>query len=299
MKDAHRIAAFRQLCCLGVGAQASMATLLRATRELVPSDSAGFFWVNTAGEMTQLYAERVLPQSASQLFFERYHDGAAQSFTTQFRERVAKAESVSAFVPDAATQRSEYYNTILRSLDAHYILHGVVRDAGAALGQVSLYRNKAGKTFSAAERQRLADIVHYFAHALARPSQPTSDYVETDDEGVVIIDSQGAVQHAAGQSRRLLQMATNPQASAQAPLGAGMAQAVLQDLVRRLEGAVANAGHAAPPKRRLPCKSVGKSRWCCVWLRGYANSTYRRSCSKWRCLSRRGKPTAKSPPVPT
>jgi DNA-binding CsgD family transcriptional regulator len=225
-----------------------MPALLKQVRELVPSDSAGFFWVNAAGDMTQLYAERVLPQAASQLFFERYHDGAEHTFKQDLKRRASEPSAVSAFTPDAKTQAGDYYNTILRALDAHYILRGVVRDGGGALGQISLYRSKTGKGFNASERERLSDIVHYLAHALARPTAAAGEFTETDDEGVVLVDAQGVVQHAAGQSRRLLLMAANPQGGATASPTAPIVQAVMGDLVARLRGARTRDEHTAPPR---------------------------------------------------
>jgi hypothetical protein len=38
----------RQICCLGLPGELLMASLLPALRELVPSDSAAFFWVRLA-----------------------------------------------------------------------------------------------------------------------------------------------------------------------------------------------------------------------------------------------------------
>ena len=46
-----------------------MASLLPSLRELVPSDSAGFFWVDARGEMSNLYAERMLPADVMALYF--------------------------------------------------------------------------------------------------------------------------------------------------------------------------------------------------------------------------------------
>jgi hypothetical protein len=51
-----------------------MASLLPALRELVPSDSAAFFWVDSRGEMQNLYAERLLPAEVMSLYFERYYE---------------------------------------------------------------------------------------------------------------------------------------------------------------------------------------------------------------------------------
>jgi hypothetical protein len=75
MKNAAMLAHIRQLCCLGLPGELLMGALLPALRELVPSDSAGFFWVDARGDMANLYAERLLPADVMSLYFERYYDG--------------------------------------------------------------------------------------------------------------------------------------------------------------------------------------------------------------------------------
>jgi len=61
MKPSNRRTHVRQLCCLGLPSEQLMPSLLKAVRQLVGADSAGFFWVDAQGDMTNLYAERLLP----------------------------------------------------------------------------------------------------------------------------------------------------------------------------------------------------------------------------------------------
>ena len=75
MKQSLVRARIRQLCCLGLPGELLIGALLPAIRELVPSDSAAFFWVDSRGEMQNLYAERMLPADLQTLYFERYYDG--------------------------------------------------------------------------------------------------------------------------------------------------------------------------------------------------------------------------------
>jgi DNA-binding CsgD family transcriptional regulator len=250
MKESAKLASIRQLCCLAVGSQASMPALLRALRDLVPAESAGFFWVNAAGEMANLYAERMLPEPAMQLFFERFHDGPTHSFRREFRARVRDPDPVSVTSPSAEFERSDYYNEVLRSLDAHHVMHGVVREHGAALGQVSLYRPKRATGFSNDERARLASVTHYLAHALAQPqaNEGSGEFADTDDEGVVVVDRVGRVVHAADRSRRLLLLATHPTQGIASPprIGNPQVQIVLSQLVDRLAGIFAGAGDTPP-----------------------------------------------------
>lgn len=60
MKSSAALAHIRQLCNLGLGSEAVMPALLRSVRQLVRADSAAYFWVDARGEMSNMYAERML-----------------------------------------------------------------------------------------------------------------------------------------------------------------------------------------------------------------------------------------------
>src|SRR5258708_32895216 len=102
-----------------------MSSLLPALRELVPSDSAAFFWVDSRGEMRNLYAERLLPADVMSLYFERYYEGREASFRKAFLERAAEPEGVVSTSADGELRKTGYYNEILRRLDAHHVLYGI------------------------------------------------------------------------------------------------------------------------------------------------------------------------------
>ena len=94
MKRTTQLAHIRQLCCIGLHGQALMPALLRAIREYVSADSAGFFWVDTQGEMTNLYADRMLSPNLMRLYFERHYDGGEHPFRRAFLERARASEQV-------------------------------------------------------------------------------------------------------------------------------------------------------------------------------------------------------------
>ena len=80
MKPSDLRTHIRQLCCLGLPSEQLMPSLLKALRQLVGADSAGFFWVDAQGDMTNLYAERLLPAAVMKLYFEHYYDSGDSSF---------------------------------------------------------------------------------------------------------------------------------------------------------------------------------------------------------------------------
>jgi len=237
-----------------------MASLLPSLRELVPSDSAGFFWVDARGEMSNLYAERMLTADVMALYFERFYEGKEASFRQAFLERASAPEGVVATSADAQLQKTEYYNEIMRRLDAHHVLYGIVREQGAALGQISLYRSADAPAFTPRERADLASVMRYVGHGIAGgaarlPQVEDYSFEDCDDEAMLVTNRQGTVLHASAKGRRLLLLATmseiNP-ASLKATAN-DRAASVVRSLVAKLE-AVTRGEDAAPPVASLDSK---------------------------------------------
>jgi DNA-binding CsgD family transcriptional regulator len=260
-------ARIRQLCCLGLPGELLVPSLLPALRELVPSDSAGFFWVDSRGDMTNLYAERLLPPEVMSLYFERFYDGRGSAFRHAFLERARAPEGVVATTAEGDFTRTAYYNEILRKLDAHHVLYGIVRDQGAALGQVSLYRATDAPPFSARERADLTSVVRYISHGVAAGMASTMNgagsYQDTDDEAMLVLEG-GAIRHASEKARRLLLLATTSEINA-ASLGAAVnerASLALKQVCDRLQ-AVGRGEDSAPPAITL------ESKWGRYVMRAY------------------------------
>jgi DNA-binding CsgD family transcriptional regulator len=255
-------ARIRQLCCLGLPGELLMASLLPALRELVPSDSAAFFWVDSRGEMQNLYAERLLPADLMSLYFERYYEGREAAFRKAFLERAVAPEGVVSTSADGEFRKTDYYNEIMKRLDAHHVLYGIVREQGAALGQLSLYRPLDAPAFTPRERTDLASVMRYVAHGIAggdtRPKEGAAaafTYEDSDDEAMLVTDRAGNIRHGSEKARRLLLLATtsdiNP-ASLKAAVNERAVQA-LRTLCARLD-AVARGEEPTPPVMSLDTK---------------------------------------------
>ena len=238
-----------------------MASLLPALRELVPSDSAAFFWVDSRGEMQNLYAERLLPADVMSLYFERYYEGREASFRKAFLERASAPDGVVSMSADGELRKTDYYNEILKRLDAHHVLYGIVREQGAALGQLSLYRPLDAPAFTPRERADLASVMRYVAHGIAgddaRPKDLASTFTfeDSDDEAMLLTDRNGHIRHGSEKARRLLLLATtsdiNP-ASLKAAVNE-RATTALRTLCLRLD-AVARGEEPTPPVMSLDTK---------------------------------------------
>jgi DNA-binding NarL/FixJ family response regulator len=246
-------ARIRQLCCLGLPGELLMSSLLPALRELVPSDSAGFFWVDSRGDMSNLYAERLLPADVMSLYFERFYEGQEASFRKAFLERAAAPDGVVSTSADGDLRKTEYYNEILRRLDAHHVLYGIVREQGAALGQLSLYRPLDAPAFTPRERAELASVMRYVGHGIAgdeaRPRNGDAfTFEDSEDEAMLVTDRHGVIRHASEKGRRLLLLATtsdiNP-ASLKSAVNERAAHA-LRTIAARLEAVARGEAAAAP-----------------------------------------------------
>lgn len=256
MKRTATLVHIRQLCCLGITGESLMPALLRSIREFVDADSAGFFWVDAKGEMTNLYAERMLPPKLMRLYFERHYDGAEHPFRTEFMKRAKAEDPVSTSTPTPELLKTAYYNEILRHLDAHHVMYAVIRDQGNALGQLSLYRPRNAPAFSAAERSAVNSITRYIAHAVTRPSVDIpvdesigAQFVESDQEGLIVVDGQCHIVQGTAQALNLLSMATQARFNrATPPLTNGdTAPAAIAALLARLR-TVMQGGEAPPPR---------------------------------------------------
>ena len=261
MKRSAQLAHIRQLSCLGISGQALMPALLRAVREYVGADSAGFFWVDAKGEMTNLYADRMLAPGLMRLYFERHYDGAEHSFREAFLQRAGAINPVVSGSPSPELLRTSYYNEILRHLDAHHVMYAVIRDQGHALGQLSLYRPKHAAAFSFIERAALKDLSRYVTHAVSRPlmdDPAAGEYVESDDECLVLINVAGKIAQGTPKALNLLSMATHSQFNrVTPPLMQGDAA---PPAVARLVAALIKLldGSDAPPPRELAETAWGR-----------------------------------------
>lgn len=260
MRSASLLAHIRQLSCLGLSGQTLIPPLLKAVREYVGAESAGFFWVDARGDMTDLYAERVLPAPLMKLYFERHYDGPELSFREAFRKRARASEQVIASTADESLQRTSYYNEILRHLDAHHMLYAIIRDQGSPLGQLSLYRPKSAPAFGHSERMALNEASRFVAHAVARnvTESTAGGFLDSADEGLVLVDQKGRIVQGASPALMLLSRAAglplNP-SSGVLVIGQRVPAFALElvgDLLRLL------ASEAAPPPANIRDTAWGR-----------------------------------------
>ena len=187
-----------------------MPALLRAVRDLVPADSAEFFWVDSNGEMANHYAEQMLPSDSMQFYFRRAGTDGAHPLFASFRTRAAQEDPVTSLSVTESFRRTELYRSVMQHLGAEHALYCVIRERGRSLGQLSLYRGGERAPFTATERTAIAGIANYIARGLddsfgaGRASPSDLGWQDTDHQAMLTLDRSGSIRHCSSAARRLL-----------------------------------------------------------------------------------------------
>ena len=191
-----------------------MPALLKAARELVPSDAAEFFWVDARGEMTNHYAEQMLPAAVMQFYFRRADAGGEHPSLASFRTRAAQTDPVTTLTVTDALKRTDLYRSVLQHLGAEHALYLVIREHERPLGQLSLYRRKSHPQFGAGDRAAIAAVAGYIARGIddspgaGKHAAVDQNYRDTDQQAMLTLERDGTVRHCSSAARRLLQYAT-------------------------------------------------------------------------------------------
>ena len=99
-----------------------LPSLLPALRAIVPSTHAAFFY-DATGNMTNMYAERMLPPEAMARYYERHHYRAdASAFAKSYQRLVAASDPVSYRSISGAERQSDYFREVLSALDVGHIV---------------------------------------------------------------------------------------------------------------------------------------------------------------------------------
>jgi DNA-binding CsgD family transcriptional regulator len=233
MTRVRDVAFIRKLCGLGLPAQRLAQSLLPALRGLIPSHSAGVFWVDAEGEMTGLFAERLLPPEAMAAYYERHYPTRGEGFVDAVRRRAQQKDPVSfhSFTP---TERdTDYFRDVMHQLDAYHVLYGILHADGRARAQISFYRGAADRPFDSASADTLRALLRYIGAGLARQAVAVraSEPAVTVEEELGIVTLQGTIVSASEDWRKLLRLAAVAEVS---PQTAGQEQPLIERFLARL-----------------------------------------------------------------
>lgn len=196
----------RQLCALKLPAALVLPSLLPVLRQIIPADHGAFFFCDEVGQMTNLYAERLLPSQAMANYYERHYES---DFRQRYLARAAAACAVSRYSLSADEKTSTYYREVLSVLGGDHILYAIVRHGKRVLGQLSLYRGANGVPFSAVEEEALAEVLHYLGEALAVPTPAAlaGEEARVAEEAAAVLTPDGRVLYTDAHWDRLIRLA--------------------------------------------------------------------------------------------
>ena len=250
-----------------------MPALLRSLRQLVPADSAGFFWVDERGDFSNLYAERLLPPDQMRRYFERHYDSPDHAFRQRLLERAEAGEFVTELTVDSAVENTAYYEEVLRPLGAHRVLHAIVHDRGRPLGQISLYRGRRSPGFTEAEREAVEAASRYIAQCVLGTGQSSrrakaDSYRDSEQEALVVCSVEGEISTASYRAYAMLSHAAGQ------PINRSTISGAVERSWRTLLKRLASLLHAAGPIPDAPPQLVVENVWGRFRLRAYALSEF-------------------------
>jgi len=250
MPRVRDVSFIRKLCTLGLPAQTVAQCLLPELRKFIPSHSAGVFWVDELGEMTSLYAERMLPPDAMAAYYEKHYAVKAESFSDAFRRRAQNADPISFHSFSRGEQNTDYFRDVMRRLDAYHVLYGVLKGGTGPLAQISFYRGAADKPFDKESADTLRSVLRYLATGLGAgaSSSHSEDAAVVVEEDLGIVSVTGGIISAPETWHRLLRLAALAEVSPrQAPKEQEAVELFVQHLCEEL---------LARPTSKLPRREV-------------------------------------------
>ena len=202
-------ALIRKLCGLGLPAQSLVQSLLPALREIITAHSGGVFWVDAEGQMTALYAERLLQPEAMASYYDRHYQDAVEGFAAAFSRRAQRSDPVSTHSYSGSERGTDYFREVLRPLDAYHVLYAILAFDGMPYAQLSLYRGEHDEPFGGKEQRTLGSLLHYLSPALRNPHRPPAgdERWVLVEESIGIVAASGQIVSAAKEWRRLVRLA--------------------------------------------------------------------------------------------
>jgi hypothetical protein len=205
------LAYFRQLCCLGLGGQAVMPSLLEAAHDLIECETNAFFRADDAGRLAGFVPEYFIPEVVDSLLGE-FDQLVDRVVPIDFATTMRRGRPVGNLLPmfDDRFYRGPLYNLVYRPYRLHHVLDGVVRDAPGRLGMGAFVvgRSPRQPEFSQSERSTLQRLLPYLAHAMHPQSVASvADFTDSGESGLVILDPSGKIAYSSVRARQILLLA--------------------------------------------------------------------------------------------
>jgi DNA-binding CsgD family transcriptional regulator len=195
----------RQLSQLGLPAPLVLPSLLPVLREVVRADHAAFFFCDAGGNITNLYAERLLPPDVQARYHDKHNDA---QFRRHYLARVAAASAVSRRSVSDAERQLDYYREVLKPLEVEHFLYAIVRAGSRVIGSSACTVAPApGRSRTAMQSTAGGPALPRSGAGDASPSVEAATLAQSAEEGLAVFDSFGQVLFADAAWGRLVRMA--------------------------------------------------------------------------------------------
>lgn len=207
----------QQICSLGMHWQVSMPTILDTLHGIVPSYANVYFATDSQGEVTNIYdehpdAESVIPVYTGQ-FFNRQEREVFVGWRPVQDFRTAVDFDHLMTVDRSRFLRHGFYNEVLRPVGFFYGAHVNLRQGSSFKGYLQLKRKRSDGRFSSTELRRIDRISRFISHTLDAKAPEHEEALfspEVSDQGLVIANADGDIEHISRAARRMLYLSCSP-----------------------------------------------------------------------------------------
>jgi DNA-binding CsgD family transcriptional regulator len=261
MRAAQALSEIRLLCSQSLAGPALVPAVVEVLRRWIPSAWSTFIFVDRHLQPTALHSDA--PELAAQ--YQRYLDEYCNT-AKEAAGGIRLRDGLTRGAPVESTARlgrrfleSEYFNEVFVPMKVYSGLAAPVRAPGG--GALMLFRAPGERPFCEADEGGLEQTAGYLQHALAAPARAVDAYAGAHDEGLLVLDKRGRVQHWTARAALLVHQLMSSAGSARTRTRL-MDDAPLAPL---LEGMVKELMNPAAP---LPVRVVVNA-WGRFTLRAY------------------------------
>jgi DNA-binding CsgD family transcriptional regulator len=206
---------FRQLCCLGLGAEAVIPAVLAELREIIPSLGRTFFFLDDNSALRNVYDENPEAPKIAQFYVENFYNRPDREMGAGFEDALRRRVGVEGLeeivnVDVRTFYGSDLYNLIYRPLGYDGMIRIACWDGGRPVGGLMLSRAPGDRRFSDEERQHLNRLEPFLAIAASGPEGGSDRLVDSGRAGVIVASAAGKLIHASAEARTLLFYACHP-----------------------------------------------------------------------------------------
>lgn len=229
---------FKQLCLSGLSAKLVIPEMCRVLQEIVSWTNCGVFWANAQGQIADAYVAHIGNTGLIQGFFDCLPDIQGKLMLS-FPEALQLPEPVFPLdrllkVERRVWERHVFYHELAIPLRIEQLLQATLKSGGKSIGIIVPSRARSEPPFTDADADALARLAPFAAHALLAQESFHGLWIDSPEQGLIILNREGRVQHISQTATHLLYYLRRPRDAADLINGNSLSHiAVLQEKLFR------------------------------------------------------------------